>query len=210
MEINTDAGIKLIEDLMNYLLKEHKFEFETEKLKEVLEKFNTRFKRIEPKSNNPILDVRYVPGGIILILLNMNQRLEGYHKSYRRFTIPFDVLYNISSKENKADLTLSVKNGVVKTNNEEINSEHIKIMDPFDRTPVELPLNYTAIDVLAFRLKYSLDELKIRNSLEFLEKCELQKKVDIMYAMEYLGNYEITEKELEEIMNRKVKERAKN
>ena len=187
--------------------KGYSLDLPTNELKEALQNLQRRLEKIKPKPNNPILDVVYVPRSITLILFNMKQYIKGYHQTYKRFTIPFELMFKVATNETKSKFNFNVRDGVIKTDGSEYSTKDIKILMPFDKTPIELPKIFTSIDVLAFRQKYSLQELKLRGCLEFLERYELQKKVDIDLTVQNLKRYELTKEELAKIIDKKVHER---
>ena len=180
----------------------------TNELKDAVSHLHKLLSKVKPKPSYPILDVIVKLDSIELHLVGMSRTLKILNKNIFSFTIPFNEMYYIALGETSTEISMKVSNGAIQAGNRECTSDHIKLIHPENLTPIDLPMNTSALDILSLRHKHSSEELQQNNYLELVEKYEEKIPSNVYAALEFLSKYGITKNELSKMIDKKIKEHS--
>lgn len=83
----------------------------------------------------------------------------------------------------------------------------IQATHPENRPTVDLPINYTDVDILALQKKYSSPELSLTNSQVLVSEAESRLDERLRMAHKYLEPYSITLEELTRYVRGRIEDR---
>ena len=121
---------------------------------------------------------------------------NGYAKAF----LPFVHLYEIVRKWKGDRMIVELEPGKLTVGSYIYESARVKVVHPENQVRIELPLNYSIIDILNLPDKYSVDDLERLNLVFKVEKAELELDENAQRASYDLSKYGVTKDELLEFI----------
>lgn len=182
------------------------FTIEKSKFKTALAKIAKVYKDISKKSPQAILEMTITDGLLTLVVPGIKNEVPCKTKNSAKISMPFFYFYDIIKTFNDLDI-----NCVFTDNEMQLGISKFKVQTTFfedDRIlrSIKLPINYTDYHLLQLENKgFTIEELRF-NNLEF-EVYYAQKRLrrNINKVNDILGIYGVTKKEIEEIIEKKIK-----
>jgi hypothetical protein len=172
-------------------------------------KFHTELlsiKKLTPKFfKTGVAQINVLPDQIELHTVGITKYFSAQTEGYWDIFIPFRLLFAYSSTMSSDELKFEVRQGEIKCGGSTFSSPEIKIRPIFNANNDGMPLNANEFDLLRYAYKSSESELADFGLSEPVKKAEERLKARIAKAVDILGYYRVTYKELENLVIKKFK-----
>jgi hypothetical protein len=151
-----------------------------------------------------ILEMNFKPQEVQLSVIGAMYRLRITSGCYVKVLLPF-VFFDTIVKDWKGEVfAASFDNGVISFGGSSLESDAIKIVHPENQPKIDLPINYSDLDLLRSELQYSFEELKRMNLISKIDKARENLDEAIRITLSHLSVYGFKYDDIEKLVMDKI------
>jgi hypothetical protein len=151
-----------------------------------------------------ILEMNFKPQEVQLSVIGAMYRLRTSSGCYAKVLLPF-VFFDTIVKDWKGEVFVaSFDNGVITFGGSSLESDAIKIIHPENQPKIDLPINYSDLDLLRSELQYSFKELERMNLISKIDKARENLDEAIRISLSHLSVYGIKYDDIEKLIMEKI------
>ena len=152
-----------------------------------------------------ILEMNFKPNEVHLSVIGAKYRLHIESECFSKVLLPFVILDTIV-KDWKGDIFIaSFDVGIVTFGGSALESDSIKIIHPENQPKIDLPINYSDLNLLQLEFQYSFEELGRMNLLLKIDKAKENLDKSVRMALSALSIYGIKYDDIEKIVREKIR-----
>jgi hypothetical protein len=157
-------------------------------------------KKLTPKFfKTGVAQVNVLPDQIELHIVGITKYFSAQTEGYFDVFIPLRLLFAYSSTISTPELKFEVRQGEIRCGISTFTCPEIKIRPIFNANNDVMPLNANEFDLLRYAYKSSESELEDFGLTEPVKKAQGRLKTRLAEAIDILGYYRVTYKELENL-----------
>lgn len=157
-----------------------------------------------------ILHIGVEPFKVRLKAAGLEQTMEATTEGFADLHVPFQMLYKLVLAETYPVFRVVVCPGELKSGTFSAKNENIKVTSFLASDEINLPMNYTQMDLLALRYSHGATELANHGWLSKVNLAEVELEQALNAAHRKLRDYGVTYEELSELVEAYVKSKARN
>lgn len=152
-----------------------------------------------------VAQINVLPDQIELHTVGITKYFLAQTERYWDIFVPFRLLFAYSSTTNATELKFEVRQGEIQYGGSTFSSPEIKIRPIFNANNEVMPVNANEFDLLRYAYKSSESELADFGLTEPVMKAQERFEARLAEAVDILGYYRVTYKELENLVIKKFK-----
>jgi hypothetical protein len=152
-----------------------------------------------------ILEMNFKPKEVYLTVIGATYRLHVESECFTKVLLPFVFFDKIVKSCSNNIFVLSFDRGVVTYGETTLESHSIKIIHPENQPKIDLPINYSDLNLLQLEFQYSYEELGRMNLLSKIDKAKENLDESIRTALSALSMYGIKYDDIEKIVREKIR-----
>lgn len=171
-------------------------------------KFHTELltiKKLTPKYfKSGVVQINVLPEQIELHTTGITKYIDARTEGYFDVFVPIRLLYAYSSTVLTDELTFEVRQGEIHCGGAIFSSPEIKVRPIFNANNEVLTMNSTEFALLKYSSRANETELADFGLTELVQRAEERLKTRLTEATEILSYYQVTYKELEKLVLKKI------
>jgi hypothetical protein len=152
-----------------------------------------------------ILEINIKPEEITLSIIGASYKIKTETGIYTKILFPFVYLDTIVNDWEKMIFVLKIDDGFIQHGGSVLESTAIRVIHPENQKKMDLPMNYSNLDILRLEFRYSLDEIRRMNLLEKLDKAKEELYKSVKSATAELSAYNVKYDDIEKIVREKIR-----
>jgi hypothetical protein len=182
-----------------------KLECGIDNIKEACKHLRVALPKSKKERAQAILELNFKPKEVHLSVIGAKYRLHIESECFSKVLLPFVILDTIV-KDWKGDVFIaSFDTGVVTFGGSALESDSIKIVHPENQPKIDLPINYSDLNLLQLEFQYSLEELGRMNLLSKIDKAKENLDNSVRVALSALSVYGVKYDDIEKIVREKIR-----
>lgn len=182
------------------------FTIKKSKLVEELKNMTKSLGRVSKYTKSTILELTITDDLLTLVIPGIKLEMECKTKSTAKASIGLYYFKDIIQTFNGLDITCNISNDEIKIGGTTVNCQTTFFETDSILRSIKLPINYTDLHILQLENNgYTIEELRF-NELEFVVyHAKKNLKKNIRNTKDILGVYGFTAKEIEELIDKKIR-----
>lgn len=160
-----------------------------QQLLEALKRIQAIQLKSKKKRQDYLIELYFKPNKLEVGAIGLTITVECKSSFYKKLIVPFLPFQRLIYQVNNDWITIEFDNSYVQLDNRRIESNFIKVEHPENQRKPNVAINYSKLELLSLRNKYSDDELKMSNLLNSLENAESELNNNINTAVTALNSY---------------------
>ncbi|MHB8580001.1 MAG: hypothetical protein ACYDA4_09075 [Ignavibacteriaceae bacterium] len=173
-------------------------------LLDALKKIQSVQLKTKKKRQDYFLELYFKPNKLEVSTIGISITVECKSSYYKKLIVPFLSFQQLTHNINKEWIHIEFDDGYVVYDNRKIESNLIKVEHPENHRKPSMSINYSKIELLSLRNRYSESELKMNNILNDLRSAESELAKNISMSVTVLNPYGITYDEIKDLINKKI------
>jgi len=182
-----------------------KLECDIENIKEACKHLRVALPKSKRERSKAILEMNFKPKEVHLSVIGAKYRLRIEAECFTKVMLPFVILDTIV-KDWKGDVFIaSFDIGLVTFGGSALESDAIKIVHPENQPKIDLPINYSELNLLQLEFQYSYEELGRMNLLSKIDKAKEHLDESVRMALSALSVYGVKYDDIEKVVREKIR-----
>jgi len=152
---------------------------------------------IELHIHPEILDISAI-GAIFSVSCKSNTDMKVF--------LPFLYLWTAANDKSSDEFIIQINEGKFEFGMTKFQNDKIKCILPQEQRDIELSINTSVRELLALKYKYKPEELELKGLSKMIEKTDDEMREAVMEAFLNLSKYGVKEKDLFELVEKRIKE----
>jgi len=144
---------------------------------------------------------------VVMLLPGLSQELYGKTTGIGKAYLPLLQFESMVKDSSTEDIVVQLESGIAKIGKYQSNTSRISLQQLENQTSIDLPVNYTVLDLLTLRKKYSFEQLMANNYIYLINQTENKMTENINKSLRFLKQYGITYDILNDCIQKKIKEK---
>ena len=177
---------------------------------EILDKIKRLRSLVRPKSlkarKSATLEIRIQPQYVSFHIPGAEEKLYCSTKGWGSFTLSLEYFFQILTDYTGNIFAPNFKEGEMQAGGLFTKGLGYKIQNthPENKATLDLPINYTTVDILKLRKEINANEIVIANAERLIEKAEAKLNEDINAAHRILKDYGVTEGDINNLVKKYI------
>jgi len=155
-----------------------------------------------------MLEFSFKPNEVELSVIGASYHFKIENRVFAKVLMRFVPFERLVKTWNSPEFVIAIDKGAISYASTTIESAAIKVLHPENQLRIELPMNYTDIDLLRIERQYSYEELGRMNLLSNIDKAKDRAHKSIDDAMSYLAPYGIRREDVENLLRSSIERKS--